>query len=69
MYEREVRNRSAGIGGTPVLVTDTTILTGTDMAPDMQRREGDVVFGLRVGLALSAVLWFAIIAGSFLIVG
>ena len=67
MPERDMRNRGTGISGKPALVTDTVVLTESDTAEDMQRHEGDIVFGLRLGLALSAILWIAIIFAGFLI--
>ena len=67
MRRREARNRGTGSSGKPALVTDTVVLTDSDVAGDMQTREGDVVFGLRLGLAISMVLWIAIIFAGFLI--
>ena len=67
MRKRDTRNRGTGISGKPALVTDTVVLTETDTAEDMQRHEGDIVFGLRLGLALSAIIWLAIIFTGFLI--
>ena len=67
MRKRDTRNRGTGISGKPALVTDTVVLTETDTAEDMQRHEGDIVFGLRLGLALSAIIWLAIIFAGFLI--
>ena len=67
MRKRDMRNRGTGISGKPALVTDTVVLTESDTAEDMQRHEGDIVFGLRLGLALSAIIWLAIIFAGFLI--
>ena len=67
MRRRETRNRGTGRNGTPALVTDTVVLTDSDVAGDMQTREGDVVFGLRHGLAISMVLWISIIFAGYLI--
>ena len=69
MRNRESRNRSIGSSGTPVLVTDTAVLTESDSVQDMQKREGDVVLGLRLGLAVSAAIWLTIIFAGFLLFG
>lgn len=60
------RDRSARRSGERVLVTDTVVLTESDTAGP---REGDVVHGLRVGLALSAAFWLGMVLLGMLIFG
>ena len=55
--------------GEPALVTDTAVMTEADSREVTGPREGDVLYGLRIALALSAVLWAGLIFLGFLIFG
>ena len=67
MRRRDTRYRGIGSSGKPALVTDTVVLIESDVAGEMKSHEGDVLYGLRIGLAISAVLWVAIICAGFVI--
>lgn len=60
-----------GIGNN-ALVTDSVVLPKDEVAratarPAAEPEQGDILSALKIGLALSSVLWAAIIVAGFLI--
>ena len=69
MHERRPGNPIARNSGDPALVTDTVILADSSGAEAAGPRDGDVIYGLRIGLALSAAIWAGMIFLGLLIFG
>ena len=69
MHRNRYRNPTVRESGDSVLVTDTAILTDTVFSEALGPREGDIILGLRVGLAISVALWAGMIILGLLVLG